>query len=182
VGAGHRGTRDGVGGRVGADPGRGDVDSGGEDVSARAKVGERGAVIVVVGGVDRDRGDVGGREVAAIGVAVARGGNDGEAIGNGSLDSAVEDGRDRATEGHRGKTLAAVVVLSSPADTGGNVGERARAETAKDLDADERDLLGKTVGGSTNSAGAVGAVAVVVGRVGSAVVEVGAKSGTATKL
>lgn len=48
VGSGHGGTRDGVGGRGGANPGGKDILTGGEDVNDLAKVGETGAAVALV--------------------------------------------------------------------------------------------------------------------------------------
>ena len=52
MGAGHGGAADGVGGRVGADPGGGDADSGSPDVHAGAVAGEVGAGVRVVSSTD----------------------------------------------------------------------------------------------------------------------------------
>lgn len=65
----HGGTIDGVGGRVGADPGRLDVLAGGEDINDRPVVGERSTGVAA--GAGSDSQSVGGRgraRVASIGL------------------------------------------------------------------------------------------------------------------
>lgn len=185
VGAGHGGTRDGVGGSVGADPGREDGRAGGEDVNGGSVVGERGAGVGGGGGTDgdgrglRSRGVVGGG-----GVIVTSSNNEGHASVDGSGDSGV-DGRGLATtERHAGDGLGALALVpgsvGGPLDTRDDTGVGARAIGTEDLDGDDIGLLGDTVGAAGDGASAVSSVAVAisVGGVG----EVGAPAGTAAEL
>src|SRR5690606_33846529 len=81
-----------------------------------------------------------------------------------------------------GVGAAADALISGPLDTGGAVGQRDRAEAAQDLDANDLGVLGQTVLGAGEGASAVGAVAVVVLRGRTRVVEVGAELDAAGEL
>lgn len=117
VGAGHRGTRDGVGGLVTTVPGGEDVESGRKDVDALAVVGEVGAVVPKGGGTDGHGLSGAGRRVVAGVLVVAKGqqkpnsvelyslsSSDGkvETRLDGSVDGVVKRLRLATTEGHVG--------------------------------------------------------------------------------
>lgn len=176
VGRGHRGTRDGVDGVLGADPGGLDVQAGGKDVDALAVVGEVSTAVVNGGGTDGD-GLLGssGRVAAGIGVIVA--GSDGKVktLGDGGVDGHVEESSLATTERHVGDGALEALALASlgeldlllvglggPVDALDDIGHAAGAVGAEDLDSVDAGLLGDTVLLTGNGAGAVGAVAVAV--------------------
>lgn len=161
MGSGHGGTRDGVGGRVGADPRGQNVGAGGEDIDEGTEVGVRGKGVSRGGGTDSAGGGLGGGRVAG-GVGSVVTGGDGQEdtgadhVGGGSVDG----GRLGSTERHVGDdTVGAAAALG----VGGDV-VHARDDTrvgsgaggVENLDSVQADLLGDTVGGSSNGSGDVG--------------------------
>jgi hypothetical protein len=176
VGRSHRGTRDGVGGMLRADPGGQDVETGGEDVIALSEVGEVRTLVVQGGSTDSDGvGSSGRRVLAGVGIVVTGGNGKVDTGINSSVDSLVEDSRLATSQTHvGGRTLEALLLtilcgldsvrvsLSSPLDTLDDVGHGARAVRAEDLDGVDVGLLGNTVLLASNSTGAVGAVTVAI--------------------
>lgn len=94
---------------------------------------------------------------------------------NSGVDSEVESGRLATTQAHVGsatlETLLLAILssldgisvrLGSPFDTLDDIGHGARAVGAEDLDSIDVSLLGNTVLLTSNSAGAVSAVAVAI--------------------
>lgn len=161
VGSGHGGTRDGVGGRVGADPRGQNVGAGGEDVDEGTEVGVRGKSISRGGGTDSAGGGLrGGRVAGGVGTVVS--GGDGQEdtgadhVGGGSVDGSGLG----ATERHVGDgTVGAAAGLG----VGGDV-VHARDDTrvgsgaggVENLDSVQADLLGDTVGGTSDGSSDVG--------------------------
>jgi hypothetical protein len=176
VRGGHGGTRDGVGGVLRTDPGGQDVETGGEDVVALSVVGEVRTLIKESGGTDGDGVLSSSRGVVArVGVIVT--GSDGKVDTgvNGSVDSEVESGGLATSQAHvGGASLEALLLavlggleglgvsLSSVLNALDDVGHGAGAVGAEDLDGVDVCLLGDTVLLASNSAGAVGAVAVAI--------------------
>jgi len=180
---GHRGTGDGVGGSVGTDPGRGDTDTGGEDLNTASPRGEVSGGIVLVRGSDGEGvGGTGGRSIASIhGLVVTSSDDQWDTLVEEALSSGINGGRLATTQGHVDDRLAGNSVGGNPVHTRDDTGGGARSGGAQDLDTDQLDLLGNTVLGTTDGTGNVGAVSVLV-NVGGARDEVGASGGTATKV
>jgi len=176
VGRGHRGTGDDVGSSLTADPGGKDVEAGGEDVVALAKVGEVSTLVSKSGGTDSDGLLGGGGRVSARVGVVVTGGNSKVNTGiDSSVDSLIEESRLATTKTHVGSaalealSLALLglfdllnVGLSSVLDTLDDVGHGARAVGAEDLDGLDVGLLGNTVLLASDGTRAVSAVAVAV--------------------
>jgi hypothetical protein len=176
VGRSHRGTRDGVGGVLRADPGGQDVETGSEDVIALSEVGEVRTLVVQGGSTDSDGILSSGRRVVArVGIVVTGGNGKVDTGINSSVDSSVQENRLATSQTHVGSgTLEALLLtllcvrgslkvrLSSPLDTLDDVGHGARAVGAEDLDGVDVGLLGNTVLLASNRAGAVGAVTVAI--------------------
>src|SRR5690606_17716288 len=159
---GHRGARDGVGVRVGADPGGGDAHAGGEEVHAGPVVGEVGARVSGVGGAHGDRlGGRGGGDVARVLVLVAGGRHEDHARVDGRFDGGVDRRGVPAAEAHV-RHRGAGGVVAHPFDAVDDARVGAVAGAVEDADADEGDLLGDAVFGAADGACDVGAVAVAV--------------------
>lgn len=176
VGRGHGGTRDGVGGVLRADPGGKDVETRGEDVVALSVVGEVRTLVKEGGGTDGD-GVLSSSWGVVAGVRVVVSGSNGkvDTSVNSGVDSEVEGGGLATSQAHVGSaTLEALLLtvlggldglrvrLSSVLDALDDVGHGARAVGAEHLDGVDVRLLGNTVLLTSNSAGAVGAVAVAI--------------------
>jgi len=176
VGRGHRGTRDGVDGVLGANPGGLDVQAGGEDVSALSVVGEVSTAVIESRGTDSDGlSSSGGRVVASISVVVAS--SDGEV--NTSADSGVDSGIESlglaTTKRHVGNGALEALALTvlgllgllemaggSELDTLDDVGHGTRAVGSEDLDGIDIGLLGNTVPLTGDGTRAVSAVTVAI--------------------
>ncbi len=176
VGRGHRGTRDGVDGVLGADPGGLNVQAGGKDVGALAIVGEVGTAVINGRGTDSD-GVLGGsgRVVAGIGIIVTGSYGKVEALGNGSIDGDVKESSLATTKRHVGdgalEALALtslgvldllLVGLGSPVNALDDIGHGARAVGAEDLDGIDVGLLSNTILLTSDGAGAVSTVTVAI--------------------
>ena len=176
VGGGHRGTGDGVGGVLAADPGGEDAQARGEDVSALAVVGEVGTAVVESRSADGDGLlSSGGGRVAGIGVVVARSYGEVDTSGDGGVDNIVQGAGLAATEGHVGDGAAEAlslaglggldlldVRLGSPLNALDDIGHASRAVGAKDLDGVDLGLLGDAVLLTGDGTRAVGTVSVAV--------------------
>lgn len=176
VGRGHGGSGDGVDGILAADPGGQDVQARSEDVSALAVVGEVGTLISEGGGSDSDGLlSSSGGVVAGIGVVVTSSDGEVHAGVNGGIHSEVESTRATTTKRHVGNaTLEALdlavlcvlglldVSLGSPLNALDDIGHGARAVGAENLDSVDIGLLSHTVLLASDSARAVGAVAVAI--------------------
>ena len=176
MGGGHRGTRDGVGGILAADPGGEDAQARGEDVSALAVVGEVGTAVVEGRSANGDGLlSSGGGRVAGVGVVVASSYGEVDTSGDGGVDNIVQGAGLATTEGHVGDgatealSLASLggldlldVRLGSPLNALDDIGHASRAVGAKDLDGVDLGLLGDAVLLTGDGARAVGAVAVAV--------------------
>lgn len=176
VGRGHGGTRDGVGGVLRADPGGQDVESRGEDVVALSVVGEVSTLVKEGGGTDGDSVLSSSRGVVAgVGVVVTGSNREVDTSVNSGVDGEIEGGGLATSQAHVGSAalealLLAVlggldglsVRLGSVLDTLDDIGHGAGAVGAEDLDGVDVRLLGNTVLLTSNSAGAVGAVAVAI--------------------
>lgn len=93
----HGGTRDGVGGAVGADPGREDAGARGEQVNDGTVVGKGRNAPVLVNSTDGEGvGSRGGRGVGSV-HGVVTGGHDGQDTGGVSSVDGVVEGRGEAT-------------------------------------------------------------------------------------
>ena len=176
VGRGHGSARDGVGGILAADPGGENAETGSEDVSALAIVGEVGTAVVDGGGTDGDGlGSSSRRVVASIGVIVASSDGEVNADGDSSVDGVIKSLGLATTKRHVGngalEALALAILgsldvldvgLGSPLNTGNDVSHGTRAVRAEDLDGVNVSLLGNTVLLASDSARAVSAVAIAV--------------------
>lgn len=164
VGGGHGGSADGVGGGVAADPVRGDGGTGGEDVDAGSVVGVGGTGISAGGGTDGHGGGGTGRGVvASVGIVVTGGNGVGDSGGDGGSDSLVEGSGDTTTKGHAANRAAGRgLVVGDVVNTSNDASVRARARSGQDLDGLQGNLLGNSVGGSSDGSGAVGSVSVEV--------------------
>lgn len=176
VGRGHGGTGDGVDGILGADPGGLDAQTGGEDVSALAVVGEVGTAVIESRGTDGDglRGSSGG-VLAGVGVVVAGSDSKVDTRADSSVDSGIKSLSLATTERHVGDGALEALALtvlgsldllkmagSSVLNTLDDVGHGARAVGAENLDGVDMSLLRNTVLLATDGAGAVSAVAVAI--------------------
>lgn len=167
----HGGTGDGVDGVLATDPGGLDVQTWGEDVDALAVVGEVGTTVSEGGGTDGD-GVLGSSwgVVASVGVIIAGGNGEVDAIVNGGVDSQVQGGGFATAKGHVGNgALEALLLLGSlemvgdsPFDALDDVGHGTGSVRLQHLDGVDTGLLGNTVLLSGDSTGAVGTVAVTV--------------------
>lgn len=172
----HRGTRDGVGGVLGANPGGKNVKTWGKDVIALSVVGEVGTFIVEGGGTDSDsilscsRG-----VVAGVGVVVTGSHSEVDTSVDSSVDGHVEGGGLATSQAHVGSAalealLLAVlsgrdglrVSLSGVLDALDDIGHSTRAVGAEDLDGVYVCLLGNTVLLAGNGTRAVSAMAVAI--------------------
>jgi hypothetical protein len=176
VGRGHGGTRDGVGGVLRADPGGKDVETRGEDVVALSVVGEVRTLVKEGGGTDGDSVlSSSWGVVAGVGVVVTGSNGKVDTSVNSGVDSKVKGGGLATSQAHVGSAALEALLLtvlgsldgvrvrlSSVLDTLDDVGHGARAVGAEHLDGVDVRLLGDTVLLTSNSAGAVGAVAVAI--------------------
>jgi len=176
MGRGHGGTRDGVDGVWGADPGGLNADTRAEDVSALSVVGEVSTVIIQVRGADGEGLLSGGRGVAAsIGVVVTGSDSEVNTSIDSSVDSSVESSGLATAEGHVGDRALEALALAilgildgllvgfgGGIDTLDNIRHAAGTVGAKDLDGVDVGLLGHTVLLASNGAGAVGSVTVAI--------------------
>jgi hypothetical protein len=176
VGRGHGGTRDGVDGVLRADPGRLDVQTGGEDVSALSVVGEVGTAVIKSRGTDGDglSGSSGG-VVTGISVVVASGDSKVNTSADSSVDGSIESLGLTTTKRHVGDRALEALALAvlglllllemaggSKLDTLDNVGHGSGTVRSEDLDGVDVGLLGNTVLLTSDSAGAVSTVTVAI--------------------
>lgn len=176
VGRGHGGTRDGVDGVLGSDPGRLNVQTGSEDVSALSVVGEVGTAVIKSRGTDGDglRSSSGG-VVAGISVVVASGDSKVNTSADGSVDGSIESLGLTTTKRHVGDGALEALALAvlglllllemaggSELDTLDNVGHGSGAVRSEDLDSIDVGLLGNTVLLAGDSTGAVSTVTVAI--------------------
>lgn len=176
VGRCHGGTRDGVDGVLGADPGGLNVQTGSEDVSALSVVGEVGTAVIKSRGTDGDglRGGSGG-VVAGISVVVASGDSKVNTSADSSVDGSIESLGLTTTKRHVGDGALEALALAvlglllllemaggSELDTLDNVGHGSRAVRSEDLDGINVGLLGNTILLTGDSTGAVGTVTVAI--------------------
>lgn len=176
VGRGHGGTRDGVDGVLGADPGGLDAQARGEDVSALSVVGEVGTAVIEGRSADgnRLRGSSRG-VVASIGVVVT--GSDGEVDTglDGGIDGSVKSRGLATTKRHVGDgalealSLAVLGLLhgllvrdGGELDALDDIGHGAGSVGSEHLDGVDVGLLGDTVLLTSNGTRAVSAVAIAV--------------------
>lgn len=166
VGTSHAGPRQGGGGGVAGDAGRDDTDTGGEDVEDGAIVGEGSNGPGAVNGSDGNgAGGRSGRGVGSIDTAIA-GGDDGhDTTTRGVVDGGVEGRRVATTERHvdHGAVGAAPGddIVGSPVEAVHDDGSGGRA-ALEDLDSEQVGALGDTVGGATDGASNMGAVALMM--------------------
>lgn len=176
MGRGHGGTRDGVDGVLGSDPGRLNVQTGSEDVSALSVVGEVGTAVIKSRGTDGDglRSSSGG-VVAGISVVVASGDSKVNTSADGSVDGSIESLGLTTTKRHVGDGALEALALAvlglllllemagrSELDTLDNVGHGSGAVRSEDLDSIDVGLLGNTVLLAGDSTGAVSTVTVAI--------------------
>jgi len=173
---GHGGTRDGVDGVLGADPGGLNVQTGGEDISALSIVGEVGTAVIKSGGTDSDRLSSGsGGVVAGISVVVTSSDGKVNTSADSGVDGSIESLGLATTKRHVGdralETLALAVLGlllllemagGSKLDTLDNVGHGSGAVRSEDLDSIDVGLLGNTVLLTGDSTGAVSTVTVAI--------------------
>lgn len=176
MGRGHGSAGDGVGGVLAADPGGKNAETGGEDISALAVVGEVGTAVINARGTDRDGlGSSSWRVVAGISVVVAGGDGEVNADRDGGVHSVIESLGLATTKRHVGdgalEALALAILglldgldvrLGSPLHTGDDIRHGAGAVRAKDLDGIDVGLLGDTILLAGDGAGAVSAVAIAI--------------------
>jgi len=171
VRGGHGGTADGVGSGVAGVPGTLDELARSGDVGARTEVGEGRALVSGAATLLNDGGSnhgdrlirAGGAEVASIGIAVTGGNSLDDAGISGSIGSVVHGLDVASTEGHVGDgSPAGPPVVHGPLDARNDAGPGAGTTAAQDLDGDDGGVLGKTVLGTSHSAGYVSAVTVAV--------------------
>lgn len=184
--AGHGGTGDGVGGRVGSDPGREDTDTWSKDIDRGAEVGEGGAGIVDIGGTDGDGVWCGGwGDIGGVLVLVTGGDDDSDTGGDDGLDGVVGGGRVASSEGHGEDGLLGETeglgVGGNPLDARDDTRVGAGSISTEDLDGNESGLLGDTVGRASDGTGTVSSVSVLIG-VGRTGDVVGSPDGTSTEL
>ena len=176
VGRGHRGTRDGVGGVLRANPGGEDVQARGKDVVALSVVGEVRTLVAEGGGTNGD-GVLGSRRRVVAGVCVVVTGGNGEVDAgiDGSVDGKVKSSGLATAKRHVGsRALEALLLallggadsvavsLGGPLNTLDDVGHGARAVGAEDLDGVDVGLLGDTILLTSDGTRAVGAVTVAI--------------------
>lgn len=154
--AGHRGTADGVGSRVGADPGGEDVDTRAEDVDSSTVVGERSRAPAGVDGSN-------GQSVGSVGRRLARDGKRSAGVitvagSNNREDTRVVGSVDGRGPGLRSGTAKRQVdnratstalggdVVDSPVETSKNGGGRSLT-ASEDLDRDDVGLESWLVSG-----------------------------------
>lgn len=183
VGSGHGSSGDGVAGSLGSNPGRGDLDTRSKDLNALAEGREGGNVVVDIRGTDGQslRG-TGGRTRASVDVLVVTGGDNDRDVGTEKAANGIVQGAGgTTTKRHVDDGLLALVDADDPVKSSDDSRGGTRTLTVEDLDTDEVDLLGNTVGVSSDGTGDVGTVTVLVG-VGRALDEVVAHLGTAAKV
>lgn len=188
---GHRGTRDSLDGAVATDPRASDEGARSEDVEAATPVGERSTLIGLVAGVIFDFSstdsdgtwDVGGGGLASISVFVTSGNSEGDAGSDGSLDGFVDSIGDRAAQRHvsDGRLAAGDGGVGDPFNAANDAGVGTRAIAVQDLNGNDGDLLGNTIGRTTDGTSDVSAVAVAI-IVVAITSEVDAPDGTAGEL
>ncbi len=145
-------------------PRRHDVGSGGEDIQARAKVGERGSIVARGG---RAHGDgerfAGWRHRARTHIGIAGCDDERNAIGHTTRYRQVECGRARPAEAHVGNRWnSTLVVGDDPVDSSDDVGGATRATAVHDANRHDEGGWRHAVVGAGNGAGNVRAVAMAV--------------------
>mmetsp|Transcript_11039 Transcript_11039/g.18021 ORF Transcript_11039/g.18021 Transcript_11039/m.18021 type:complete len:415 (-) Transcript_11039:56-1300(-) len=165
LGGGHGGTRDGVGGRRGANPGRGDGRARAEDISASTVVGVAGTGVVDVRSGNGDgTGLRSGGVAAGIGVVVTSGNHHGHTSIEGSLDSVILHLRKASTQRKVGNGLAASDgrLASDPVDAINNTTGGAGASVGENLDSNQVRLLGGTPSLASNGTGTMGTMSIAI--------------------
>lgn len=168
MGAGHRGTGDGVGAGGAADPGGEDVLAGSESIDDGAVVGEGSLSISAGGGTNGEGSGLGcGRRVGSVLVLVTGGDGKEETSGDSVGGGGVHGSRLAATERHVGNSAvgaaASLLVVGGEVDTGNDTRVGTGSLGIEDLDSIELGLLSDTVGLAANSASNVGTVAIAIG-------------------
>lgn len=163
----------------------GDAAAGGKDVDEAAVVGEGRAGISRGGGADgAGGGGRGGRVVGSVRVVVASGDTEEDAAAHERGSGRVERGRVATAQGHVDDDTVGAAAAGRVGDNKVHAADDARvgarAGRVEDLDGVELGLLGDTVLGSADGAGAVGSVAVAISV--AAVDKVASPGGTATKV
>lgn len=183
VGSGHRGSGDSVAGSLGSNPGRGDLDTGAKDLDALAEGREGGNVVVDIRSTDgQGLGGTGGGTRAGVDILVVTGGdNDGDVGAEKAADGIVQGAGGTTTKRHVDDGLLALVDADDPVKSSDDSRGGTRALTVENLDTDEVDLLGNTVGVSSDGTGDVGTVTVLIS-VGRALDKVVTHLGTAAKV
>lgn len=159
----HASSRDSIGSRVRTDPGAQNADTRSEDIKAATVVGERGARITGISSADRDgrglrsRGVVGG-----VRVVVTSCHDNGDAGRDGRSHGAVDGGGFASSEGH-GEDGFGGRVVGYPLDAADDAAVGAGSVLVEDFDGDEFGGFGDAVGASSDCAGAVSTVSVLVG-------------------
>lgn len=160
-----------------SNPGGLDVKTRGEDVGALAVVGEVRTLIRQGGGTHGHGILSSGRGViASVSVVISSGNGEVKTGFHACVDSILEGLGLATTETHVGNTaleslhLAVLSIfgllkvrLHGPLDTLNDIGHRARATGAENLDSIEVGLLGDTILLASDGSGAVSAVAVTIG-------------------
>jgi hypothetical protein len=173
---GHGSARDGVDGILGADPGRLDAQTRGEDVSALAEVGEVGAAVVKSRSTDGDGLRSGsGRVLAGVGIVVASSDGEVNTRADSSVDRSIESLGLATAERHVGNgalEALALAVLGSldvvkmasggKLNTLDNIGHAAGAVGAENLDGVDVRLLGDAILLTGDGSRAVSAVTVAI--------------------
>ena len=186
VGAGHGGAAEGISGSVAGDADAQDVDTGGKDINAGAKVGERSAGIsALINGSDGDSGRGGARRgVGSVLVLVTGRDNGDDTRGGDLVDGGVDGARAAAAEGHIHDGLAAELLggggVGHKLHTLENTGVGAGAVGIEDLDGDDVGLLANPEDRAGYCPSYVTAVPVFVGV--DVVDEVGTEGGAAFEL
>lgn len=172
----HRGARDGVGGVFAADPGRLNVETGGEDVGALSIVGEVGTLIAKCGSTDSDGlYSSSGRVVAGICVVVSSSDSEVNTGINSSIDSKIESWGFATAQAHVGDGALVTLLLagldsthnfdmigSGPLDTLDDIRHATTAVASKNLDSLDMSLLSNTKLLACNGSRAMCSVSITV--------------------
>lgn len=176
MGRSHGGTRDGVDGVLGADPGGLNAQTRGKDVSALSVVGEVGTAVIESRGTDGDGlSSSSGRVLAGIGVVVTGSNGEVDTRADGSVDSSIESLGLATTERHVGDGALEALSLTvlglldlidmaggSILDTLDDIRHGARSVGSENLDGVDVSLLGNAVLLTTDGTRAVSTVAIAI--------------------
>jgi len=170
VGRSHGSSTDGVGGSGGSDPSGSDKSTRGEDVNTLSVVGEVASSVELVGEIqiiDLSSSNRDGRSlrsggiVASISIVVSSGnseGNSGFHCGSNSVVAGLAVGTSERHVGNSRSRLGVGNELDSLDDS--SVGSRSRA--SQDLNGNEGDFLGNSIGSSSDGSGDVSSVSVAI--------------------